>query len=56
MDRGSINSFSDQREVWWEGRFERPTPCAQGSFGPPAKVLFSMASISIRCGRPVEPC
>jgi hypothetical protein len=39
------------------GRFERPTPCAQG--GLPAffgNALFSSIYISMRYGQPVEPC
>jgi len=37
------------------GRFECPTPCAQGGFRPLAKTLyFSMHSVSIRCASLVE--
>jgi hypothetical protein len=30
MDRGSINSFQINERLVGAGRFERPTPCAQG--------------------------
>jgi hypothetical protein len=31
MDRGSINSFKINESLVGAGRFERPTPCAQGN-------------------------
>jgi hypothetical protein len=42
MDRGSINSFQINERLVGAGRFERPTPCAQGNMA----MLISRAITS----------